>query len=221
MPISDAIAVLHQAATATSAQDYPATADLVEALLQAEKQAKQQRLLYPASALEGNWRLRFSTGTRKMRQRGGIALGKGFYMPQFAPAQISFTDLKTVPDSTSLDQTAIGRIGNQIQLGGLRLKFTGPCRYPGKKNLLVFDFNEIQITLFNQVIYKGSFRSGKASGKAKGAKTERFEDRPVGQLPFFAFFWVSDRAIAARGRGGGLALWVSEGGRSEATQEER
>jgi hypothetical protein len=37
---------------------------------------------------------------------------------------------------------------------------------------------------------------------------EEFGARAIGQLPFFVFLWAGERAIAARGRGGGLAMWV-------------
>jgi len=33
-----------------------------------------------------------------------------------------------------------------------------------------------------------------------------FYDQPIAKLPFFAFFLVTEDFIAARGRGGGLAL---------------
>jgi len=41
-------------------------------------------------------------------------------------------------------------------------------------------------------------------------KEMNFYDQPIAKLPFFAFFLVTEDFIAARGRGGGLALWVKE-----------
>jgi hypothetical protein len=174
---------------------YPAANAVVEALLQAEKVAKQQRLNYPFEPLIGSWRLCFATGTRKARQRGGILLGRGRYVPKVAIAQISFSapSLETQPNQ--------GEIGNQAQLGSIQVKFTGPCKYLGKKNLLAFNFTQMQISLFGRTIYRGRF--GKESG-------EEFCDRPISKLPFFAFFLVTDDFIAARGRGGGLALWIRD-----------
>jgi hypothetical protein len=69
--------------------DRPSAKEVVNALLQAEKAAKQQRLTYPLESLLGDWRLCF-TAPLKADLKGGMALGKGFYMPQMAPAQISF-----------------------------------------------------------------------------------------------------------------------------------
>ena len=179
--------ILTQAAdTFRGAGTSPAAKEVVNALLQAEKAAKQQRLTYPFESLFGDWGLCFATGTRKVR-RGGIVLGRGFYLPKFVPASISFTNQ--------------GEISNQVQLGALLLKLTGPCQYLDKKNLLAFDFTEMQLSLFGRVVYSGNIRGGKV-------QAEDFSNKAIAKLPFFAFFWVTEDLIAARGRGGGLALWI-------------
>jgi hypothetical protein len=174
----------------------PSPQEVVTALLEAEKAAKHERCVYPFAALDGTWQLCFATATRKVKQRGGIALGQGFYLPRFTPAQISFT----VPDASTAEPHT-GAISNQIQLGAMRLRFTGPCRYTGKKNLLAFDFTQIQLSLLGKSVYQTQIGSGKPDAVP-------FAERAIAKLPFFAFFWVADTAIAARGRGGGLALWV-------------
>lgn len=198
--------ILHQAvlsyketSNAEGSLNRPQPALVVKALLQAEKAAKQQRLVYPLYPLLGQWRLCFSTGTRKLRQRGGIALGKGFYMPRFTPAYISFSD-RSDNSPTSPDQVAVS---NQIQVGGLKLRFTGPGKYLGRKNILAFDFTQLQVMLLGRSLYSGDFRGGKS-------KAATFTQQPVAKLPFFAFFLVTPDFIAARGRGGGLALWIRE-----------
>lgn len=186
------IATLSLAAAAlkNKRSDRPPAKEVVNALLQAEKATKQRRLTYPKESLLGNWRLYF-TAPRKAHLQGGVAIGKGFYIPQIAPAQISFTQK---PATSQLE------IGNQIQFGQLLFKLTGPAQYLGKKNLLAFDFNHVQLCLFGRAV-SGSFRGGKA------AATD-FYSQPTAKLPFFAFFLVTENFIAARGRGGGLALWV-------------
>jgi hypothetical protein len=192
------LTVISQAVTAYhgGGGKLPKTALLVDALLQAEKTAKQQRLTYNFESLVGKWRLCFATGTRKVRQRGGIVLGKGIYLPKFAAIHISFkADLA--------DNSGRGEIGNQVQLGSIFLQLTGPAKYLGKKNLLAFDFSQMQISLFNRVVYNQPIRSGKVQG-------EDFYSQPIAKLPFFAFFMITENAIAARGRGGGLALWIRE-----------
>jgi hypothetical protein len=194
----DCLGVLAEAAAGYRQQgkQLPDTGVMVDALLLAEKTAKQQRLSYPFACLQGQWRLCFATGTRKVRKRGGIVLGKGFYVPKFAKAQIFF--------STACEQALNrGEIGNQVQLGAVLLKLIGPAQYLGKKNLLAFDFTQMQISLFGRVIYNGQFRGGQA-------KTEEFYNQAIAKLPFFAFFLVTQDLIASRGRGGGLALWIRD-----------
>lgn len=173
----------------------PPAATVASALLQAEKVAKQQRLTYPFTGLSGQWRLCFTTGVRKLR-RGGIALGKGFYVPKFAPAYIGFEPI-------ARSETGQGQISNQIQVGGLKLRFTGPAKYLGKKNLLAFDFTQLQILWGDRSLYSGNFRGGTALAA-------KFDEQPIAKLPFFAFFLVTEEFIAARGRGGGLALWIRD-----------
>lgn len=172
--------------------DRPSAKAVVNALLQAEKVAKQQRLTYPLESLLGDWQLCF-TAPRKAHLKGGMALGRGLYVPQIAIAQISFANQS--PDKVE--------ISNQIQFGPLLFKLTGPTQYLGKKNLLAFDFTHMQLCLFGCAVYSGEFRGGKATGMD-------FYDQSIAKLPFFAFFLVTEGFIAARGRGGGLALWVKE-----------
>jgi len=169
----------------------PSAKVVVSALLQAERAAKQQHLVYPLESLLGDWRLYF-TAPRQAKLKSGSAQGNGFYIPQWAPAQISF-------HAKELNQI---EISNQIQFGSLLFKLTGPARYLGKKNLLAFDFIQMQLRLFNRTVYQGKFRSSKSLGN--------FEQQPISKLPFFAFFLVTEDYIAARGRGGGLAIWVKQ-----------
>ena len=183
----------HAAASLRTKSDRPEAKEVVKALLQAEKAAKQQKLVYPLESLFGQWRLCF-TAPKNAHFRSGVALGKGFYVPQIAPAQISLFPSQNLGEA---------RITNSVQFGSLQLKLTGPAHYLDKKNLLMFDFTQVEILLFNRAIYSGGFRGGKL-------KEANFYKRSVAKAPFFAFFRVTEDLIAARGRGGGLALWVKE-----------
>lgn len=191
----DFLTVLNQAAIAFQKQsrDRPAAGAVAQALLQAEKAAKREHLLYPFEPLLGNWQLCFATGTRKVK-RGGIVLKSGFYVPSFAMAQISF--------QAEADEAAPGKgsIGNQVMVGPVLLRFTGPAHYLGKKNLLAFDFTHLQLNVLGRTVYSGTVPGRKAQ--------QDFYQQSVGKLPFFAFFRVTPGLLAARGRGGGLALWV-------------
>jgi hypothetical protein len=193
----DSFALVKQAAIAyrSGHSQRPSAAKVVEALLTLEKAAKTQRIRYSFSALEGQWRLCFTTGVRK-RKQGGISLGNGFYLPKFSPATLGF---EPTPDSSK----ARGHISNQIQFGRLKFRLIGPARYEGKQNLLVFDFTEVQFWGGDRLLFKNAFRGGQA-------KIEAFADLPIAKLPFFAFFLITEDFIAARGRGGGLALWIRD-----------
>jgi hypothetical protein len=182
---------LNRAADST---DRPSADDLKAALQAAELAARKEKLSIPFESLLGEWRLCFATGASKDKQRGGIKLGRGYYLPKFTPASITFTQQ---------DDSIEGTVTNQLLVGSIHIQFSGPCRYPGKKNLLAFDFTEIQFKILGVKVYQGKIRSGKR-GQRDFAKLS------VASLPFFAFFWASDRGIAARGRSGGLALWVRD-----------
>ncbi|MBD0334003.1 MAG: hypothetical protein ICV62_00805 [Cyanobacteria bacterium Co-bin13] len=162
------------------------------ALLEAEKTAKQQRRTYPLEDLYGTWRLCF-TAPKKPHYRSGQPIGSGFYVPALAVAQISF-----LPET---DQPGKATIRNQLRLGPLQITFSGPARYPGRKNLLVFDFTRLEVKTLGATLYSGATGS-------KTAKAASFEAVPIGQLPFFSFFLAQPDYVAARGRSGGLALWV-------------
>lgn len=185
------VEILSQAAQAfRSGTSRPDADQVVDALLQAEKFAKQHPPQFSFDQLVGQWRLCFATGTRKLRQ-GGIQLKKGYYVPKLAKAQISFA------------RDEAERIGNLAQLGALQLKFTGPARFQAKKNLLAFEFTQIEVTVGSIVLKKGAVRGGET-------KEQEFAEMSIAKLPFFAFFLVTEDLIAARGRGGGLALWIRE-----------
>ncbi|WP_310422928.1 hypothetical protein [Chamaesiphon sp. VAR_48_metabat_135_sub] len=179
---------------AAQSSDRPTADAMVTALQQAEITARREKLVIPFESLLGEWRLCFATGASKDKQHGGIKLGRGYYLPKFTPASIAFTrDL----------ESSTGTATNRLLVAGGQVQFTGPCRYPGKKNLLIFDFTEIQLKVFGLTIYQGKIRSGKGSG-------QDFEKLSISKLPFFAFFWAGTNGIAACGRGGGLALWVRD-----------
>jgi hypothetical protein len=177
---------------------------MVTALQEAETSTRREKLAIPFLDLAGEWRLCFATGAKKSSQKLGIKLGKGYYLPKFVFASISFT-----PD---LESSTIGTVTNQLKVGGFELKFTGPCSYPGKKNLLVFDFTQIQITILGRTVYQGNIRQKKTDPiEGNVPKSLAYPViSSITKMPFFAFFWASPTGIAARGRGGGLALWVRD-----------
>lgn len=190
--------VLEQVAIAATSRRVkrPAASEVVRALVEAEKAAKQQHLGLPFAAFAGAWRLCFTAG-RTARQTGDIISGRGFYIPRVVPAQIGF-----YPDAAG-DNSQTGTITNQVQVAGVTLQFSGVCRYLGRKNIVVFDFLQLDVKPFGRSLLQKEIRGG-------SIKADDVRSGTVKNLPFFAFFAASDRFIAARGRGGGLAIWVKE-----------
>ena len=93
------------------------------------------------------------------------------------------------------------RLVNRVSLGALSLQFSGQGELQGRRPLLVFWFERVQLQL-------GSLKL-----------LDRTIAKPdTAKLPFFALIgwgsqvdgegWAGRQWLAARGRGGGLALWV-------------
>ncbi len=176
----------------------PASLDLVFALLLAEQAAKQPRPPFDPTTLWGTWRLGFTAPKRA--RLGAIAPGR--YWPQFIPAQISFQPAPAASQTPASLTNIPATVGNQVQLGPLRLQFAGPARATGKKNLLVFDFLQVQLAWGNHSLFQHDIRGGMVQAETF------YQTAAIAQKPFFAFFLITDDFIAARGRGGGLALWI-------------
>jgi hypothetical protein len=83
------------------------------------------------------------------------------------------------------------RLRNAVTLGGLELRFEGPGRLQGSRPLLLFSFERVELRLGERVLLQ----------------------RPLPvpaprRMPFFALIHRDLSGwLAARGRGGGLALW--------------
>jgi hypothetical protein len=183
---------------ATNSSQKPSQNDLVNALLQTEKTAKRDKERYSFQQLIGTWRLCFITGTKKTRQRAGIVLGSGRYLPSWVKIYLSYSP---VGDGDSPEVR--GNIQNLVELGSLQFSLSGPVKFLSGKNILAFDFTRLTVKLFSFKLYKGYIRGGKTS-------EEKFYEESVGKQAFFAYFLVQENIIAARGRGGGLALWVKD-----------
>ncbi len=83
------------------------------------------------------------------------------------------------------------RLFNAVNLGPLELKFQGPGLLKGKRPLLIFHFNSLTLRMGGIVLLKKTLPTP--------------DDK---RTPFFALIERHpDGWMAARGRGGGLALW--------------
>ncbi|MFY8148105.1 MAG: hypothetical protein ACOVNL_02670 [Prochlorococcaceae cyanobacterium] len=91
-------------------------------------------------------------------------------------------------------------ITNAVGLGALELRFRGTARLVGRRPLLRFGFERVELRL----------------GTGEGARVLLGRDLPppasARQEPFFALIAAEDHWLAARGRGGGLARWRRRSG---------
>lgn len=87
------------------------------------------------------------------------------------------------------------QLANSVRLGALELRFEGTGRLEGRRPLLVFSFDRLLLLLGGRVLIERTLP----------------QPDPL-RRPFFALI-AAERPLwlAARGRGGGLALWLLEG----------
>lgn len=169
---------------ATCYKNSPKANRLTQALLKAEKAARAVQI--DPQALLGSWQLRF-TAPKKPRLQDNQPTSSGFYIPRGLRAEICF-----LPQQ---EPTAIA-IQNSLTIGPLRMIFRGNAQPIGKRNVLAFEFTHLQINFAALTIYQRKLGPSQLSQ----ASNQR--------APFFAFFAAHETYIAARGRGGGIALWV-------------
>lgn len=195
------ILTLEEAANSfiTQSANKPVPETIVEILLDKEKVAKKAKNTISLKQLEGSWRLCFITGTKKSSDHAGIILGSGKYTPNWVTFYISYSS-----DSTTLNQEVeTGTIGNSVHLGALKLLLNGPMKILPNKNIVVFYFTRMTLEFFGKKIFSGYIRGGKKN-------KENFEKAKIKKQAFFSYFAISDKIIAARGKGGGLAIWAKE-----------
>ena len=179
----------------------PDPAQIVAALLKLEKDAKKKQINRSFTDLIGCWNLRFITGTKKTRKKAGVILGEGKYIPRFISIKITYEGNNSsvlLSDRQSTDNT--GRVINSVQLASIKLSLTGPAKLLDRKSIMAFDFTTMKIVAFGLKLYDGYIRNGEA-------REANFYHQAIRKQAFFNYFYVSENVIAARGKGGGLAVW--------------
>ncbi|MGB7413243.1 MAG: hypothetical protein WA902_03460 [Thermosynechococcaceae cyanobacterium] len=193
--------ILEKAVQARAAER-PAPDQVRAACLEAEKLGKKVKEAHSFDQLVGNWRLRFITGTKKTQKKTGTVMGAGRYLPDLITIALFYRPAE--PPQASSDETfTAGTIGNEIKLLGIHLTVSGPAKFLTPQNIMAFDFTRMAIRFYGVKLFDGYIRNGEAS-------EARFYERKVGQQAFFAYFLINESVIAARGRGGGLAVWGRE-----------
>lgn len=191
------ISILEKAAnfSLSNSELLPAS-KVVEQLLAAEKINRKEKPHYSFEELLGTWKLRFITGTKKTRAKAGVVLGTGRYIPKFIDIALTYyTDEPQVSRPPNR-----GRVNNSVSIGILSLSLTGPVKFLPSKNILAFDFTTMTVKLGSLKLYHGYIRNGRS-------REIEFAERAIANSAFFVYFLIHQKFIAARGRGGGLALW--------------
>lgn len=156
-----------------------------EALQQLERQARTRGSGVGAGALPGRWRLQLV-----WPRRGG---------PPQATASALLRALEACLEIGEAGADGQLPLRNSVALGPLELSFEGEGQLTGRRPLLRFWFRRWQLRLAERPLLGG----------ALARPAER-------SLPFFALIALGRAAngdagdgdwLAARGRGGGLALW--------------
>ena len=96
-------------------------------------------------------------------------------------------------NSKNKEDQVMFKIKNSINFGLLSIIFIGSAELKGLRPLLTFYFEELKITITKfPIFYK---------------KLKKPEDT---KMPFFSLIAINnkDKWMCARGRGGGLAIWV-------------
>lgn len=191
MVLERAIAFLTAASTTA-----PAPEEVVEELLQAEKEAKRVKTHAAYSQLLGKWRLGFITGTKRSRQQAGIVLRAGRFLPHWLKIHLAYD---TAADSSQFPDR--GTVRNSVELGLFHLVLSGPVQFRSQQNILAFDFTQMHLSLGSLMLYQGYIRNGKE-------REVQFWEQSLKQQAFFRYFSIQETYLAARGKGGGLALWT-------------
>ncbi len=160
----------------------PDSRQIVQELRQLEQQARSQGFAPTPTHLTGRWRLTHVGSDRQRLLKGRLWRWPAAWL------------------TLALNPEGLGTIRNQVQVGHLTLAFQGPCRLLRGKRLLAFDFRQVQLLWGDRPLLTRPLRGG-------GISPEAFAALSIQKLPFFAWIAAEPTWIAARGRGGGLALW--------------
>lgn len=172
----------------------PASAEL----LKLEQVSRRQGTGLVAADLIGIWRLQ-----RVWPRQGGEPSGPSSALLRGLGARLEINasgvpaaDL-AIPRPGALADAGLGEgelgLVNAVRLGPLELRFVGRARLAGSRPLLWFGFDQLQLRFGSQVLLQRALPPAAAQ-----------------RQPFFALIGKGPGWLAARGRGGGLALWESQ-----------
>jgi hypothetical protein len=187
----DAIEIMHEACETKNVN----VEDVCDAIAACEK----SKFEVTAEMLNGEFELIYTTGTNKNKANVNRN-GDGTYFP-----------IKAV-QSFDIENE---RIRNGVYVGPIKFFFDGPFVWRQKLKMLEFTFTKCSIGIASAIqsfnIDDGKWERVKAAeekvSEGQGAIAKSSESSKPGANPFFKFVYADDVCIAARGRGGGLAMW--------------
>lgn len=167
-------------------------------LLALERQSRQSGSGLSREALLGTWILQrtWPRGSSTPADLSSTLLrGLGASLSLSAPAAAA--DPATAAAEATADIPPL-EIINSVRLGMLELRFCGEARLQGRRPLLLFRFLRLQLRLGERALLDRPLPAAAP-----------FSSLPVAGLPFFALIAADPEGawLAARGKGGGLALW--------------
>jgi hypothetical protein len=175
-------------------------ATVAKALQHMERTTKRKDSIEYLSLL-GTWRLVLVTRPNRSKSSTQSRKVSGQWIPSWLEIEITYENSPIPGPKSSLPPSALdaGSVHNRVKLGALKLTLSGPTLLQ-PKNILAFDFTHLTLQVGNLTVYNGAVRGGKA-------QETQFYQQSLKTQAFFRFFWLTSAGLAARGRGGGLAMW--------------
>ncbi|MEM6593088.1 MAG: hypothetical protein AAF651_14660 [Cyanobacteria bacterium P01_C01_bin.73] len=183
--------------------DAPDAAAVVAALQTLEKDRRRQRQSASLSDLFGVWQLGFITGTQSSRKAAGGLLGAGRFIPKWIGIKITYSPATDSDRIHSKGDGVSGRVNNTVSLGMIQLAVSGPINFLPQRSTLAFDFTQIKVSIGEKALYSAYLGDGQE-------READFFGRSLKDQAFFTYFLITSDCVAARGKGGGLALWVRQ-----------
>ena len=154
-------------------------------LLALERRARRQGSAVTPRDLIGSWQL-----LQVWPRQGGQPNAFSSWLLRGLNARLEIRAPQADTEAEALDLCNLD-LRNTVQLAGLTLRFRGRGRLEGKRPLLQFQFQQLELAVADRVLLR----------RPLPAPDPR-------RLPFFALIGRDPGGwLAARGRGGGLALW--------------
>ncbi|MEA5442616.1 hypothetical protein [Cyanobium gracile] len=167
-------------------------------LLERERRSRRQGSGLSEAALIGSWRLERIWSKGSLRPAAfGAALLRGLA-----------ARLQLAPDHGEEGGETM-RMVNSVRLGALELRFDGVGRLQGRRPLLVFSFDRLRLLLGGRVLIERALPPPDPLRRPFFALIAANLPGPGEPDPATG---TSQGWLAARGRGGGLALWRLEAG---------